>query len=344
MKSNLKNFWRTCRFARLNTAVLCCGLPLIVSASDVPPKKILFVGDSISVGVGASSPQKRYSSVAVKMLNQAAGKTVYQEINTSVSGSTMVDHPWPRANASGYPYRLENIKAIKPDIVVIQHGVNDNGGCNSLAEYVWAYRNFVRQVKTILPECRIVCMTPGPLKRDDEAYDEWINQANAAIQEIAALENTIVAQSHMALHNRMELFPDGVHPNDAGHQIMAEALVKAIQENKVQSRSNFDFTAQRAGAYRLCGYMFIVSEAAAANGNYTVFNNVSTAGWSYSADGPVRIFTTPLTYMQEPACTLDNGKKAVCQYRAYFKDAEWQLPGTDGKMVKATISAAEKSK
>ena len=78
MKSNLKNFWRTCRFARLNTAVLCCGLPLIVSASDVPPKKILFVGDSISVGVGASSPQKRFTSVAVKMLNQAAGKTVYQ--------------------------------------------------------------------------------------------------------------------------------------------------------------------------------------------------------------------------------------------------------------------------
>ena len=166
----------------------------------------------------------------------------------------------------------------------------------------------------------------------------------SAIQEIAALENTLVAQSNMALHNRMELFPDGVHPNDDGHRIMAEALVKAIQENRVQSRNNFDFTAQRAGAYRLCGYTFIISQEAAAKGNYTVFSNVTSNGWSYTSDGPVKVGTTPLTYMAKPICTLDNGKQATCQYRPYFKDAQWQLPGTGGKAVKAQIELTKAEK
>ena len=85
MRRKIKKILHCWNLPRLNTAVLYCGLPLLVSASDVPPKKILFVGDSISVGVGASSPQKRFTTMAVKMLNQAAGKELYKEINTSVN-------------------------------------------------------------------------------------------------------------------------------------------------------------------------------------------------------------------------------------------------------------------
>ncbi|MBE6366585.1 MAG: SGNH/GDSL hydrolase family protein [Lentisphaerae bacterium] len=309
----------------------------------VETKTIMFVGDSISVGVGASHPGKRYSTLAVDMLNKAAGKTLYKEVNVAISGSTMTDQPWPSKHASGYPYRLKNVLKVKPDILVIQHGVNDNGvGC-SLPEFSMAYRRFVQEVKAKLPQTAIVCMTACPSKYEDPGYDIWLNSANVAIQEIAACEETMLAQVNLALRNRLELFPDCYHPNDEGCRIIAETLVATIRENRRLSRNNFDFVAQRPGTYRLCGYIFQIPEATAANNSYTCFYNVGKKGWSYSSNGPVKV-TSPYKYYFSPMkCELENGAKAQFTYRKYFKNGIWQLPGTGNKLIKATLTA-EKGK
>lgn len=333
---NLKKFLPVSRHFKLNTAVLCCGLPLLACAAD-EPKVIAFVGDSITVGVGASNPARRYSTLAVEMLNKEAGKTLYKELNLATSGSSMTTHPWPRENTSGYPFMIDKVVEAKPDIVVINHGVNDNGGGMSLAQYAWCYRNFVREIKAKLPKAKIICMTITPMRAENKTNSEWTNQANAVIQEIAALENTLVAHSNLAIRNRMEFFPDGTHPNNDGYQVMAEALVKAIKEKRVQSLDNFDFIIQRAGTYRLCGYTFIVSPQAAKDNQYTCFYNVTNKGCSYSAAGAVSVLSDPLRYPQEMTCKLDNNAQVRNKYRPYFKDHEWYLPGTEGKLVKAEL-------
>ena len=334
---NLKKIFFSRRTLVLNGAALCCGLPLIVSAAEKPTKTILFVGDSITVGVGASKPELRYSSLAVKLLNQEAGMELYKEVNIAVSGSSMNTHPWPRKNSSGYPYMIAKAVKAKPDIVVINHGVNDNGGGTSLAQYAWCYRNFVREIKAKLPKATIVCMTITPMRAKNRNNAEWANQANAIIQEIAALENTLVAHSNLAIRNRMEFFPDGTHPNDNGYQAMAEALVKAIKANRVQRAEDFDFVIQKAGTYRLCGYTFVISPAAAKNNAYSCFYNITNQGWSYSANGTVNILSDPLRYPKEMTCKLDNNAQVRSKYRNYFKDCEWYLPSTEGKLVKAEL-------
>ena len=80
-----KIFPSACRRLALKTAVLCCGVPLIVGAAEAPVKKIVFVGDSVSVGVGSSEQSKRFTSMTVKLLNDAAGKVAYKEVNISIS-------------------------------------------------------------------------------------------------------------------------------------------------------------------------------------------------------------------------------------------------------------------
>ena len=114
----------------------------IAQAADENVKKIMFVGDSISVGVGASNKENRYSTVAVKMLNEAAGRTAYKELNIAISGSTMTDQPWPSKHASGYPYRLKNVLKVKPDILVIQHGeITESGSHKELIKKRGYYYN-----------------------------------------------------------------------------------------------------------------------------------------------------------------------------------------------------------
>ena len=58
---------------------ICCTACSILALAgvikaDENVKKIIFVGDSISVGVGATSKEKRYTTLAVKMLNDARKK------------------------------------------------------------------------------------------------------------------------------------------------------------------------------------------------------------------------------------------------------------------------------
>jgi lysophospholipase L1-like esterase len=340
---NLKKFLPVSRHFKLNTAVLCCGLPLLACAAD-EPKVIAFVGDSITVGVGASNPARRYSTLAVEMLNKEAGKTLYKELNLAVSGSSMTTHPWPRENTSGYPFIIDKVVEAKPDIVVINHGVNDNGGGMSLAQYAWCYRNLVREIKAKLPKAKIICMTITPMRAENKTNSEWTNQANAVIQEIAALENTMAAHANLEIRNRMEFFPDGTHPNDQGYQAIAEALVKAIKANRIQSVNDFDFVVQKAGTYRLCGYTFIVSPAAAKNNSYTCFYNVTNKGWSYVSNGAVNVLSDPLRYPVKMECKLSNNAAVRSSYRAYFKEYAWYLPGTEGKLVKAELVKAKQLK
>ena len=139
---------------------ICCAACSILALTgavqaDENVKKILFVGDSISVGVGASSKETRYTTLAVKMLNDAAGRKAYEELNIAISGSTMTTHLWPRKQASGFPYRLPDVIAAKPDIVVVQHAVNDNAiGC-SLGEFGYSYRTFIKEVKITITKLAI---------------------------------------------------------------------------------------------------------------------------------------------------------------------------------------------
>lgn len=281
--------------------MLSGALPVFLRAETGPgpaenqPKKILFLGDSISVGVGASEPGKRYSTLVTNFLSQ--GEKKIEEVNVAISGSTLVDQLWPAPKSSGYPYVLEKALALKPDIFVIQHGTNDNAVGASIGEFLWSYRQTVRAVKEKLPQTKIVCMTICPSWGITNATEEWLNQANVGIQEIAALENTLLAHTNFKLHNRRDLFPDGIHPNDEGHRIMAESVINALQEDKVKSKDTFDFICQGTGQYRICGTVFDIKTGDSdRKDGWVCFRNMQKGGFTYLSDYPIEITTPFLWY------------------------------------------------
>ena len=206
------------------TIVILYALQSNVLAEDMikqvscAPQKILFMGDSISVGVGASSTAQRYTTLITNKLNE--GKGYFEESNVAISGSTLVDHPWPKPGSSGYPHVLKKALELRPDIFVIQHGTNDNAIGSSLEEFLWSYRQVVLTIKEKLPQTQIVCMIICPSWNVVNSSKDWLNRANIGIQEIAAMEKTLIAYVNFKLHNQKELFPDGIHPNDIGHKII----------------------------------------------------------------------------------------------------------------------------
>ena len=299
-------------------------------------KTILFAGDSISCGVGAKSPENRFSTQTVKLLNENSDGILYVEKNIAVSGSTLCDSKWPEDNVSAYPDKLQALIDAKPDIAVIQHGVNDQTTHSSIGDFGWSYRQFIREAKAALPDTTFVVLTITPTNRRGELA-LFHDITNTIIQEIAAREGLLLAQINLALDQKIDLFPDGVHPNPAGHRIMAETVAATIRENRPQSPEKFDFIMRRAGHHRIMSYVISISEATAQAG-ISCFYGISRDGFTYSSYGPVT-FESPFRHYLEPAKFQGEDDFPVPQgkWDDYLCNLTVKLPSTGGRKVRVKI-------
>lgn len=318
------------------TAGIILGTTAALGAAEAEASRtqtVMFVGDSISCGVGASSPKARFSTVAVKMLNNNEAGIKYVEKNIAVSGSCMCQTLWPIPRASAYPDKLKSVIAAKPDIVVMQHGVNDQTTHSSIGEFAWSYRQFVREAKAALPDTRFIILTITPTRRGGELA-RFHDESNTIIQEIAAREKIMLAPVHWKLDGKLELFPDGLHPNDAGHRIIAETLVETILKNQPMSPEKFNFIMRRAGTYRLMEYVFFIPEKSAKAG-ISCFYDISKEGFTYSSFGDITVSSPFRIYPREINCF--GVENAAFQYNKYHNSYSVKLPSTGGKPVKVSF-------
>jgi lysophospholipase L1-like esterase len=320
------------------------SLACAAAAADEPAadsqQKLLFVGDSITSGSGASSTDKRYTTLVTKMLNDAGGN--FTEVNLGIGGSTLVDQFWPAPNSSGYPHRLRQAVAEQPNVFVMQHGTNDNALGHSVGRFLWAYRQSIRTVKEKTPGVTIVCMTICPSWDALSSTDQWVNQANVGIQEIAALEKTLLAPTYFKLHYRRELLPDGVHPDDAGQRVMAESIFEALKGNRSLQPNDFDVTFRLAGEYRICGYAIrALGSDEPADSSWVEFYHLGQKQFTYRSDYELEVLT-PLRFAAgEVTVTVTfadaSQKKATSETNDGCGQVRFLLPKTAGKIAKVQI-------
>lgn len=313
------------------------------AADDVTPETkqtILFVGDSISVGSGASSADKRYATVLTNMLNETGGN--FAEVNLGIGGSTLVDQFWPAPNSSGFPHRLQQAISEQPDVFVMQHGTNDNALGHSVGRFLWAYRESIRTLKEKVPGITIICTTICPSWDALSSTDQWLNQANVGIQEIAALENTLLAQTYLKLQYRRDLLPDGIHPDDAGHRVVAESIFEALKKNRIQQSDDFDVTFRLAGEYRICGYAIRAADGDEPwDNSWVEIYHLGQREVTYRSDYELEILT-PLRYADgEAGATVtfadDSKEKATSETNDWCGQVRFVLPKTDGKIATVQI-------
>jgi hypothetical protein len=274
------------------------------------------------------------------MLN--AGGVNYVELNYGIGGSTLVDQFWPAPNSSGYPYILEKAITEKPDVFVMQHGTNDNVLGHSLGRYLGTYHQTIKTLKERIPGVTIVCMTVCPSWDTPAATDAWLNRANAGIQEIAAMENTLLAQTYFKLQYRKDIFPDGIHPDDAGHKIMAESILEAMNENKVKRRDDFDLTFRTPGEYRMCGYVIATTgEEKPAPDKWVELYGFGQKKFDYRSDYELEIITpfkhTDRRFTVNVTFSDSSTKKITAKLREWCGQARYTLPATKGEKANVTI-------
>ena len=209
---------------------------------ELKGKKVVFLGDSITEGWGASSPDKAYPHLLQKkhQLKEAG--------NLGIGGSRIAIQKNPSYGCLRHDIYFGLRAHIIPkdaDIIIVFGGTNDFGhgdaefGTEDSTDdytFIGALNNLMTLLKKNHPNAEIIFFTPLhriyeniSLNNSGKLLVDYVN----AIIDAAKRHNIKLID----LFNEFELdptdtsiVPDGLHPNDKGHEIMTEFLSKKLLE------------------------------------------------------------------------------------------------------------------
>lgn len=204
-------------------------------------KTVIFLGDSITEGAAASSPEKIYLNVAARELG--LGKAV----NAGLSGTRIARQVKPSEPASfdeDFNKRADALSE-KADLVVVFGGTNDYGhgdapfgnlSDDTADTYCGACRRLFSVLTDKYGRGRVAAVTPM-LRTDITAPKNGKTLADyAAVLRSMAEEFGVPVldmQKNRVLDPSTEqgglLFTDGLHPNDAGHEILGKTVAEFLR-------------------------------------------------------------------------------------------------------------------
>jgi len=198
------------------------------SKADV---KVLAIGSSSTVGVGASSPTATYVARLETSLEGAVKGLDFNVIGRGMSGEV----------AQGAADRMKKeIEETKPDLVVWQVGTNDALRHVSLDRF----KHCLKTTLSWLADNKIDVVLVDPQYGEALAKDEYYEQVVGAIAEVAREQRVLLVDRFEAMREAQRergdtfyLTSDNLHMNDRGHRCMAEQLARSIVGGLLQADS-----------------------------------------------------------------------------------------------------------
>ena len=183
--------------------------------------RVLAIGSSSTVGLGASSPAQNYPSQLEQILERTFKGLDVVIINRGVSGES----------AAATAERLKTIVALEtPDIVLWQVGTNDALMRVPVENFVTTVSDTVRWLKAREIDTVLVGLQ-YTLKVSTDPHYKAIRMA---LRDIATAENVLLVRRYEAMEflERAKSVPltspDDLHLNDLGYRCMAEHIARAM--------------------------------------------------------------------------------------------------------------------
>lgn len=212
---------------------------------ELKGKKILFLGDSITQGLGVENPENIF-------LNRIAAKTGAICVNYGVSGTKIQNMIYQYENEAKNESFIQRVDRMEDDadIIIVFGGTNDwgegdgeigvmenrdshtfYGACHSLfSKLLNKYSNAEIVVLTPLHRRRETLSQADGLRHiENEAIlVDYVNTIRevAEYYSLPLLDMWKCSKLQPAVEIIKEKFmPDGLHPNDAGHEIIANRII-----------------------------------------------------------------------------------------------------------------------
>ena len=207
--------------------------PIVAFSSSA---RILFQGDSITDGNRWRSADPNhilghgYVFIIAAKYGAAFAGLDLDFMNRGSSGNTVreLQKRWEKDT-------LE----LKPDVLSILIGVNDQSHDVSLDEYERTYDELITQAKTANPKLRLVLCEPFtlPVGKRKDGYETWragIQTRQDVVAKLAAKHDAALVRFQQVFDVACKAAPaehwiwDGVHPTYSGHQLMADEWERTV--------------------------------------------------------------------------------------------------------------------
>jgi acyl-CoA thioesterase-1 len=183
--------------------------------------KILVIGSSSTVGLGATSASKTYVARLEPDLESAVAGVDFEVVGRGVSGEV----------AQGAADRMRReVDEVKPDLVIWQVGTNDALGHVDIVRF----RACLQKTLSWLKAQKIDVMLINPQYGQSLVKDAFYEQVVTAIAQVAQDAQVPVVDRFGAMRKLEEshlpavLSADNLHMNDDGYRRLAEQLTAAI--------------------------------------------------------------------------------------------------------------------
>ena len=191
--------------------IVCALALLFTSISSAQDKKtVVFFGDSITAGYGIALEsafpaliQKRVDSLGMN----------YQVINAGLSGET----------SAGGLQRIDWILRSKPAVFVLELGGNDGLRGLSLDETRKNLTAMIKKIREASSETKILLAGMQIPPNLGQAYTEEFRNLFAEVAKKNKVELIPFLLVNVGGEKELNL-ADGIHPNGAGHKIVAETV------------------------------------------------------------------------------------------------------------------------
>ncbi len=197
--------------------------------------KILFFGDSITEGGrNAFDPTdlgSGYVKIAANKLRLLYPDTQFEILNRGVGGNTTSD----------LLLRTHELEEEKPDIIVLQIGINDvwqrfSLGVDTPPETF--KKNYIELVKRGKETgAKLILIQPYVLSMEDKRrFRPYLDRYNKAIREVAAKEKLpLIPMDEIFTGLTQDIAPsqfttDGVHPTHRGCRYLADQVIKELKK------------------------------------------------------------------------------------------------------------------
>jgi lysophospholipase L1-like esterase len=214
-----------------------------VPAADAPAlfrpgTRILFQGDSITDGNRGRSADPNhilghgYAFIIAAKFGGGFPELKLDFMNRGISGNTVLDleKRWQKDTLD-----------LKPDILSVLIGVNDNGRNVPLDQFEQVYDKLLTDTRAANPKIQFVLCEPFglPVGKRKENCDAWMSGINARrdiVAKLAKKHHAPLVRFQRAFDDATRRAPaehwiwDSVHPTYNGHQIMADEWERAVRE------------------------------------------------------------------------------------------------------------------
>lgn len=195
--------------------------------------KVAFLGGSITQGSLASTPEKCYAYLTYTWWKEQFPKADITYINAGIGGTT---------SHLGTGRVEEEVLSYRPDFVIVEFSVND---ADTDPHFEETYEGLVRRI--LKAPFQPALLLVHNVRYDDGGNAEAIHCPVEKHYDLPGVSMKSAIYPYIAdgQIERRDITPDDLHPNDAGHKLVADVITWYLSQEKkkaeegIQEGKNF---------------------------------------------------------------------------------------------------------